>query len=51
MCVSIVTVTLLLERKEKRWGLGVSFVSSTSVLCVYDQEAPVVNAGIQRDFN
>lgn len=40
MCVSIVS-----ENKEKRgWGRGgvgtISFVSSTNVLRVYDQEAP-----------
>lgn len=49
MCVSIVTVTLLSENKEKRGGGEgggggtISFVSSTNVLRVYDQEAPAAN--------
>lgn len=44
-CVSIVTVTLFVGEQRETCGGGgtISFVSSTNVLRVYDQEAAAVN--------
>lgn len=42
-CVSIVTVTLFVGEQREMWGGTISFVSSTNVLRVYDQEAAAVN--------